>query len=83
MKRIILSLLILFAGCAYGGGRIGSLLEDPHYMQYRQNLDALEREYLDKKIGYAEYLERKQNLDEKYQKEVVEREKIIHDEGGE
>ena len=86
MKRNFLFFLILagLTGCSVGQEKLetylenpGTIIKDPHFAQYQQNLDSLESEYLAKKITYAEYLERKKELDEKYTKEVKERNEII------
>ncbi len=58
-------LLLLVAGCSTPNAARPRLI-DPRYTQYQRNLDDLEREYLHKKITYAEYRERKQQLDEEY-----------------
>lgn len=85
MKSLFLLLSIVFiVGCSYGQEKLETYLEepeyfikDPHFADYQQTLDELEKEYLDKKITYAEYMERRQALDEKYEKEVQERTEVI------
>ena len=76
--------MMALTGCSAGQEKIqtylenpGKLLEDPHFAEYQKNLDALESRYLAKEITYAEYLEQKKGLDEKYTKEVKDREEII------
>ena len=85
MKKIFMFLmLICLVGCTE---KIRSyvdepqtLLRDPHFAEYNNNAKALERSYLDGKITYAVYLEKKKELDEKYEKEVKEREAGMHGE---
>ena len=85
MKKII---FVIFAfallGCSAEQQRMESymddpstILKDPHYTEYQEKMDSLESEYLSKKITYAEYLERKQKLEETYNKEVKDRNDII------
>ena len=82
MKKIILFLMFTaLVGCA---DTIRSyveepqtILRDPHYAQYQEDAKTLERSYLDGQITYAVYLERKKQLDDKYNKEVMERESMI------
>ena len=57
-----------------------TLLKDPHYEGYKQDLNNLEKDYLDKKIEYAKYLEKRKEIEEKYSKEVQTREAIIRGE---
>ena len=87
-KYVPLFLILLLAGCVYEGKPLGhyienpgSLMEDPHFAEYQKKRDVLESEYLQKKITYAEYMESKNKLDEKYAQEVQERNaKIISQE---
>lgn len=77
MKKIILLLcmLVLF-GCSYGQDYLrnpSSFIRDPHFTEYKNNRDDLERSYLHKEITYAEYIEQKNKVDEQYTKEVQER----------
>lgn len=85
MKNIILFIfLLLILGCSAGREKLETyieepkyLIEDPHFAAYQGKRDALEHEYLGKKITYAEYLERKKELDDQYEKEVKERNAIV------
>ena len=86
MRRIIVGLAALFlVGCSTVQEKIETytdepenFVKDPHFDVYKTNLDVLESRYLKKEITYAEYLEKKKELDGKYNKEVQERtEKII------
>lgn len=88
-KMILLFLAAVLAGCTYAGERElsdyieepATIVKDPHFANYKGKLDAIEKEYLEKKITYAQYLEQKTALDDQYTREVKERnEKIM---GGE
>lgn len=74
-------ILVMFLGCSYNIEKVitdpVSILRDPHYAQYQKALDELESEYLQKNITYAEYLEKKNQLEEDYTREVQEREQEI------
>jgi len=85
MKKIILFLTLVFMfGCSYEGKQLGSYLEDPgsiikdpHFEEYQSKRDDLESQYLRKEITYAEYLEKLNELEEMYSKEVQERQQVI------
>ena len=77
MKNIFIVLALLFlAGCAERLESLmddpGTILQDPGFANYQQKLDDLEKLYLDKKITYAEYLERKKKIDDDYAQETQE-----------
>jgi Tfp pilus assembly protein PilP len=79
-KSIMLLLTLVLVGCTYGTEKLQTYLDEPKYLiqdrhfdKYKTKRDALESEYLQKKITYAEYIERKKMLDENYAKEVQER----------
>ena len=78
-KGIILFIVLLLGGCSYGTEQLKTLLEDPHYMEYRDNRDKLEKSYLDGDITYAQYLDSKKQLDDDYDREVREREEKLHE----
>ena len=86
MKKIILSFLFFcLAGCSTGQEKLRTYLEepeylikDPHFAAYKQQLDNLDREYyLEKKMTYVEYLEKKKEIDAQYEKEVKQRTDVI------
>ena len=85
MNRLIIVIFLSFilTGCAEKiRGYLddpGTLLQDPYFMEYQQGLDNLESQYLRKEITYAEYLERKNRIDEKYAKDVLERQNVVED----
>ena len=81
---IIIFSLLLSAGCTYTGqnpqtyiDEPETILQDPHYGSYQQQSDDLERQYLEKKITYADYLEQKKALDDQYSKDVKKRDMIL------
>lgn len=85
-KKIGLVILaaVVLAGCQAGQEKLrtyaddpGYLLRDPHFAEYEQRLQGVERRYLSKEITYAEYLEQKQELDAGYSGEVRKRETIF------
>ena len=84
-KMILLFLASVLAGCTYAGERElsdyinepSTIVQDPHFGNYKEKLNAVEKEYLEKKITYAQYLEQKTALDDRYNKEVEERNQKI------
>jgi len=74
-------LLVCVSGCADKLETLTSdpvkLLEDPHFAAYQTDAGDLEHQYLQKDIDYAEYRRRKAALDQKYDQEVAERERIL------
>lgn len=73
MNKVILSIfLLLAAGCSYLD-EPGKLLKDQHYVAYQEKLSALESSYLKNEMTYAEYLEKKKEIDDMYGKEVKDR----------
>lgn len=83
-KFFVLLTLIALTGCA---DKIQSyiehprqLIEDPHFAAYERERSQLESSYLKEEIGYPEYLEQKEQLDRDYARDVLDREKIIHEE---
>ncbi|MCB9747643.1 MAG: hypothetical protein H6755_04460 [Candidatus Omnitrophica bacterium] len=83
MKKYLLVVVLSFVltGCAEKlQGYIDqpeSFFRDPHYDHYKNELEAIESAYLKKEMSYAQYLDKKQELENKYSKEVQEREAII------
>jgi hypothetical protein len=80
MKKslVFIGALLLF-GCSYGGylENPEKIIRDPHFAEYKDKRDILESAYLRKEITYAEYIEQRDELDEKYDKEVQERTAVI------
>jgi len=85
MKKItVLFTALILVGCTYTGQPVSeyfedptNILRDPHYTDYQKQKDDLERKYLYKEINYAEYIEQKQAVDDKYSGEVQSRRDII------
>jgi hypothetical protein len=84
-KAMLLFLMLILTGCTfiqeemledYSYGPIG-WIKDPHFARYKKDCEALESLYLKDNISYAEYLEKKKALDDKYDMEVHERNAII------
>ena len=81
MKNIIFILLAFFiAGCSAQEGGLKNYIEeprwflkDPHYAAYQKKQDDLESEFLQRTITYAEYIQRREVLEETYEKEIQER----------
>ena len=83
---MFISLVFVFSGCAIGKEKLEMytnnpefIIKDPHFYDYQQNLDAVEKDYLSKKITYADYLKKKEELDSHYNQDVQRRERIIND----
>jgi len=82
-KSLLLLCVLVLCGCTYGQDYMdhpSSFIRDPHFTEYKNDRDALESSYLSKEITYAEYLEQKNKIDDKYSKEVQERTDIISSE---
>ena len=79
MKKVIfLFCAVVLAGCSSNYLENPQyFVQDPHFESYQTKKDAIEKQYLDKKITYADYLEQVKALDETYSKEVKERESVV------
>ena len=85
MKKIFLVIIsLVFLGCTYEGNTLSdylsdprSIIRDPHFGEYQESRDELERQYLKKEISYAEYVEKMDELDKQYTKEVEQRNEIL------
>ena len=76
---VIICALMLF-GCSYGNEYLEnpeSFIRDPHFTEYKNNRDELESSYLRKEITYAEYIQQRDKLDDKYTEEVQKRNSVI------
>ena len=79
-KSLVLMCVIMLFGCSYGRDYLENpekFIRDPHFTEYKNNLDDLERSYLHKEITYAEYIEQKDKMDNQYTKEVQKRNSVI------
>lgn len=87
MKNIlVVFLVVFFAGCAETSQRIdsivddpGTIFQDPGFAAYEQELNTLEKQYLQKEITYAQYLEGKKQLEENYERDVKHQETEVDD----
>jgi hypothetical protein len=81
-KQWLLVCVIFLAGCAESLETYvndpSEIIRDPHFKQYEQSLAALESDYLNKKITYAEYVEKKKEIDDQYTQEVEERNDVLN-----
>ena len=83
---VVVCLFLAFTGCTIGKEKLEMytdnpefLIKDPHFYDYQQKLDAAEKDYLSKKITYADYLKKKEELDNHYNHDVQKRDQIISD----
>lgn len=71
MKKTVVLLLaavcLSFTGCS---GNLETLVQDPAFRNYEKEMDAAEKAYLNKEISYAEYLERRREIEEEYARDV-------------
>ncbi len=86
MKKFLMLFLVLFLiGCSYAGKEPWhnylhvprTWLMDPHFAEYKQARDALELEHIRGGCTYAEYKEKIQQLNKKYEQEVKKREETL------
>ena len=86
MKRLLLMMcMIALAGCSsYGADQVRvfindppGLLKDQEYAQYRKDLNEAERQYLNKEITYAQYLEEKKDIENGYSQQIQERQESL------
>jgi hypothetical protein len=81
-KEFLLVCMIFLGGCAESletyVNNPSEIVRDPHFKQYEQSLAGLESDYLNKKITYVEYVEKKKQMDDQYTQEVEERNDIIN-----
>ena len=79
MKKLLtLYLAILLAGCAtVGGEEVKNIVTDPHFAAYQKNLDDLESSHLKGEMNYVDYLKKKKQLEDDYNRGVKVRENII------
>ncbi len=77
MKRLMVSCVVLFiVGCA-APGPIKNIIRDEQFSGYKMQLEQLEKDYLQKKISYVQYLEDKKRIEEDYQKQIDGRRDLI------
>ncbi|HBG61459.1 MAG: hypothetical protein A2Y03_01455 [Omnitrophica WOR_2 bacterium GWF2_38_59] len=83
-KGLLVILAMILVGCSYQGQKLSSyfenprsIIKDPHFTSYKEKRDALESQYLQRDITYADYVQGMDELDESYAKEVQERDAKI------
>ena len=84
MKNVLsLCLLMFVLGCANKFATYvedpKTIFEDPLTVNQQDALDKLEKQYLHKKLTYAEYVDRKKQLEEDYARKVQQRKEKIDD----
>lgn len=85
MKKLLLIVCAAtFIGCTYEGQSLSeyfssprAFIQDPHFERYQEKRDTLESQYLRKEITYAEYVEKMDELDDTYSKDIQKRDNII------
>lgn len=79
MKRITaLCLMLLIFGCSYGTHEIKTLVTDQQYVDYKGKLDSVEKSYLNGEITYAQYLNKKAQIQDDYDRVIKDRQEKIH-----
>ena len=80
MKRGFAVFLLFLLGCTYQVAPLSqyledprSIIQDPHFTDYKAKRDELEHRYLTREISYADYVKQIDELDNTYTKEVKER----------
>ena len=77
MKRYLgIFSLLLIVGCS-AADPVKNIIRDKEFATYSETLDQLESDYVQKKITYAEYLEKKQKVEDNYQQQIDSRRDII------
>lgn len=77
MKKFIFCFCLVFVlGCAVQGP-IKNIITDQQFAGYKAELEQLEKDYLHKKITYAQYLQEKKRVEEGYQKKIDARRDLI------
>ena len=78
MKKIIIFLAVLLVGCSYSKETYLSepktILADPLTVQYKKDLADLESAYLQKRVSYVDYLQKKEQIEDNYTAQVEKRE---------
>ncbi len=81
MKRwVIVFGLVAMAGCSQLEGYVEnppSMLRDPHFAQYQEKQENLEKAFLHKEMSYSDYLQKKKQLEDQYTKEIEQRRDLI------
>jgi hypothetical protein len=79
-KSLVMICMLMLFGCSYGNDYLENpetFIRDPHFTAYKNDRDELESVYLRKEITYAEYIQQKDKMDDKYNGEVQKRTSVI------
>ena len=77
MKRYLWVVGLFFIiGCT-ASEPVQNIIRDKEFASYSETLDQLESDYLQKKISYADYLEKKKNVENNYQQQIDSRRELI------
>ncbi len=83
-KAALVVVVMVFLGCSYGKQHVESMLDNPPailedslYADIEASLEELEGRYLRQEISYAQYLEKKKELENRYKYEADRRSIII------
>lgn len=83
MNRFVICAGLLFiVGCS-SQGTIKDIIRDQQFSGYKVELEQLEKDYLQKKISYAEYLDKKKHVEEQYQRKIDTREQLLRNQNSE
>ena len=81
---VVVCLAAWIAGCSYGKERVElmldnppEILEDSLYTETQTRMEELESRYLNGEISYAQYLEKKTELENRYKQQADHRFGII------
>ncbi len=81
MNRFILLVGILFVTGCSSIDPVKNIIRDPQFTDYQTTMDQLEKDYLHKKISYADYLTKKKHVEEEYQMHADSRREVIENKG--
>lgn len=78
MKRFIVvcAAAVLLCGCS-AHDKVRNIIRDQEFADYQKELDNLEKDYLHKRMSYADYLEKKQQVEENYEQQISSRRDAI------
>ncbi|HSV43891.1 MAG TPA: hypothetical protein VLJ10_04985 [Candidatus Bathyarchaeia archaeon] len=83
-KRLAVFVCLLLVGCAYGKQHVESVLDnppkiltDPQYTEYEKQVNEAESRYLNGEISYADYVAKKQSLEDRYTRQADKQRMIV------
>ncbi len=71
--------MLFLCGCSYGTKEIKTLVTDQQYVDYKAQLDSAEKSYLAGETTYAQYLSKKAQIQDDYDRVIKGRQERIHD----